>query len=52
MLRYIFIGNFFISEIASPRVTLTGHENAVTCVVVSAEIGLVISGSRGQYQHF
>ncbi|KAG1699369.1 Neurobeachin [Nymphon striatum] len=35
-----------VSEVASPRVTLTGHENAVTCVVVSAEIGLVISGSK------
>uniref|UniRef100_A0A6B0VH61 Putative lysosomal trafficking regulator lyst n=1 Tax=Ixodes ricinus TaxID=34613 RepID=A0A6B0VH61_IXORI len=33
-------------DIPTPRATLTGHENEVTCIVVSAELGLVISGSR------
>lgn len=31
----------------TPRATLTGHENEVTCIVVSAELGLVVSGSKG-----
>ncbi|KAH6937245.1 hypothetical protein HPB50_026199 [Hyalomma asiaticum] len=33
-------------DIPTPRATLTGHENEVTCIVVSAELGLVISGSK------
>ncbi|XP_035904564.1 neurobeachin isoform X12 [Anopheles stephensi] len=32
-------------EIPTPRATLTGHETAVTSVVISAELGLVVSGS-------
>ncbi|XP_064482280.1 neurobeachin-like isoform X2 [Ornithodoros turicata] len=31
----------------TPRATLTGHENQVNCIVVSAELGLVVSGSKG-----
>lgn len=34
-------------EAPAPRVTLTGHEQPVTAVVVSAELGLVVSGSLG-----
>ncbi|CAM1319766.1 LRBA (predicted) [Pycnogonum litorale] len=34
------------SEVATPRVTLTGHEQAVTCIVVSAELGIVVSASE------
>lgn len=30
----------------TPRAVLTGHDEAVTCVVISAELGLVISGSK------
>lgn len=33
-------------DIPTPRATLTGHEQMVSCVVVSAELGLVVSGSR------
>uniref|UniRef100_T1J4P0 BEACH domain-containing protein n=1 Tax=Strigamia maritima TaxID=126957 RepID=T1J4P0_STRMM len=33
-------------DIPAPRATLTGHEAEVTCAVVTAELGLVISGSR------
>ncbi|KAL1438238.1 hypothetical protein MTO96_048319 [Rhipicephalus appendiculatus] len=33
-------------DIPTPRATLTGHENEVTCIVVSAELGLVVSGSK------
>lgn len=32
-------------DIATPRATLTGHEQPVTTVVISAELGLVVSGS-------
>lgn len=30
----------------TPRASLTGHESEITCIVVSAELGLVVSGSR------
>ncbi|XP_054709390.1 neurobeachin-like [Uloborus diversus] len=33
-------------DIPTPRATLTGHESEVTCIVVSAELGLVVSGSK------
>lgn len=33
-------------ETPTPRATLTGHESEVTCIVVSAELGLVVSGSK------
>ncbi|XP_047003519.1 neurobeachin [Schistocerca americana] len=32
-------------EAPTPRATLTGHEQPVTSVVISAELGLVVSGS-------
>ncbi|XP_015604572.1 neurobeachin isoform X4 [Cephus cinctus] len=32
-------------EAPAPRATLTGHEQPVTTVVISAELGLVVSGS-------
>lgn len=32
----------------TPRATLTGHESEVTAVVISAELGLVVSGSQGK----
>ncbi|XP_058789390.1 neurobeachin isoform X7 [Phymastichus coffea] len=33
-------------ETPAPRATLTGHEQPVTAVVISAELGLVVSGSH------
>lgn len=33
-------------EVPTPRAILTGHEHTITCVVISAELGLVISGSK------
>ncbi|GAB6031814.1 hypothetical protein CHUAL_010216 [Chamberlinius hualienensis] len=33
-------------DFPTPRTTLTGHEQKVMCVVVSAELGLVVSGSK------
>ena len=33
----------------TPKATLTGHQNEVTTVAVSAELGIVVSGSQGQY---
>lgn len=35
-------------EVPTPRATLTGHEQPVTAVVISAELGLVVSGSVGK----
>jgi WD40 repeat protein len=35
-------------EVPTPRATLTGHEQPVTSVVISAELGLVVSGSTGE----
>jgi WD40 repeat protein len=32
-------------ETPTPRAILTGHENTITCVSISAELGLVVSGS-------
>lgn len=32
-------------ESATPKATLTGHKSEVTCVIVSAELGVVVSGS-------
>lgn len=37
-------------EVPTPRATLTGHENAVTSVVISAELGLVVSGSMSEFK--
>ena len=32
----------------TPRAVLTGHDQPVNCVVISAELGLVLSGSIGK----
>lgn len=37
-------------DVPTPRATLTGHETEVTAVVISAELGLVVSGSRGEQE--
>jgi WD40 repeat protein len=41
-------------EIPTPRATLTGHEQLVLSVVISAELGLVVSGSQSmwEFKHF
>jgi len=33
------------AEVPTPRAILTGHENTISCVSISAELGLVVSGS-------
>lgn len=33
-------------ETPAPRATLTGHEQPVTAVAISVELGLVVSGSH------
>ena len=38
------------ADCPTPRAALTGHESAITSVAVSAEMGLVVSGSHGQFQ--
>jgi hypothetical protein len=35
-------------ELPTPRAVLTGHDQPVACVVISAELGLVVSGSVGK----
>lgn len=35
------------ADCPTPRAALTGHESAITAVAVSAEMGLVVSGSQG-----
>lgn len=35
-------------EVPTPRATLTGHEQPVSSVVISAELGLVVSGSYSE----
>lgn len=37
-------------DVPTPRATLTGHEQPVTSVVISAELGLVVSGSSSKYK--
>lgn len=37
------------ADCPTPRAALTGHESAITSVAVSAEMGLVVSGSHGMF---
>lgn len=37
------------AECPTPRAALTGHESPITTVAVSAEMGLVVSGSQGSF---
>lgn len=37
-----------LGDYPSPRAVLTGHDQEVACVSVCAELGLVISGAKGQ----
>lgn len=36
----------------APRAVLTGHDHEVVCVSVCAELGLVISGAKGECMVF
>lgn len=40
-----------VGDYPAPRAVLTGHDHEVVCVSVCAELGLVISGAKGQYKH-
>lgn len=35
-------------ETTTPRAILTGHDYEITCAAVCAELGLVLSGSKGK----
>jgi hypothetical protein len=49
MMKYVMILSSFPGlDNPTPKVTLTGHQAEVTCVAVSAEMGLVFSGSKGK----
>lgn len=37
-----------LADYPAPRAVLTGHDQEVVCVSVCAELGLVISGAKGQ----
>jgi hypothetical protein len=32
----------------TPKAVLTGHQGEVTCVAIIAELGMVVSGSKGK----
>lgn len=38
----------FEGDYPAPRAVLTGHDQEVVCVSVCAELGLVISGAKGE----
>lgn len=38
-------------ETPTPRATLTGHDQPISSVVISAELGLVVSGSISKSKH-
>lgn len=38
-----------LGDYPAPRAVLTGHDQEVVCVSVCAELGLVISGAKGQW---
>ena len=51
ILMWVLIDVFFMFagiEQPTPKATLTGHKSEVTCVNVLAELGMVISGSKGR----
>lgn len=39
---------FTEGDFATPRAVLTGHDYEITCAAICAELGLVISGSKGK----
>lgn len=39
---------FTEGDFATPRAILTGHDYEITCATICAELGLVISGSKGK----
>lgn len=39
-------------DVPTPRATLTGHEQPVSSVVISAELGLVVSGSYSTHKFY
>ena len=39
---------YLLGDYPAPRAVLTGHDQEVVCVSVCAELGLVISGAKGQ----
>lgn len=36
-------------DMPTPRTVLTGHQSEITCVATIAELGLVVSGSKGEF---
>lgn len=46
---HLFVSCCLIGDYPAPRAVLTGHDQEVVCVSVCAELGLVISGAKGQY---
>lgn len=41
-----------LGEAPSPRAILTGHDAEITTICVSAEHGIVVSGSKGSFVNF
>ena len=45
--RLVF-GHYGVVTCLARSELLTGHDQPVTCVVISAELGLVLSGAKGR----
>lgn len=45
---HLFKNTFISGEFTTPRAILTGHDCEITCASVCAELGLVISGCKGE----
>lgn len=56
IIRFLIESNAFVIKLfytildptqAVSKATLIGHQSEVTCVIVSSELGIIISGSQG-----
>lgn len=52
LLRNFCFINLLTGETAAPRAVLTGHDYEITCAAICAELGVVISGSKGTFYFF
>lgn len=52
LLRNFCFIDLLTGETAAPRAVLTGHDYEITCAAICAELGVVISGSKGAFYVF
>src|SRR6218665_1178140 len=53
-MKALFLDLFVCSDptLAASKATLVGHQSEVTCVLVSSELGIIVSGSKGESSCF